>query len=205
MEGKNMFKAFSKLRTILKEKFKNKSAKTDECGRAIVEMTVRDSNDFISKYSTSKNEVISSDVAEFIEKLLEPIPQDLPIKLVINTNVCNEEEKKRYSDAIHNYFAYKCEKTLFKKHKLNMTALGMVLISVTALAFNIIVKVLYYTEAFDFLDQMMADICNEVIDIFAWVFMWEAVDIKFIQCPFENLERKKSLHLSQCAIEFKEI
>ena len=46
------------------------------------------------------------------------------------------------------------------------------------------------------------EIFTEIIDIFAWVFMWEAVDIFFLQCTMLNFKQKRYLRLYDSIIEY---
>ena len=43
---------------------------------------------------------------------------------------------------------------------------------------------------------------QEVVDIFAWVFMWEAVDIFFLRCSALRIKEKRYLSLIDSKIDF---
>ena len=43
---------------------------------------------------------------------------------------------------------------------------------------------------------------SEIVDIFAWVFMWEAVDIFFLQCTMLRFKQRRYLALADSIIEY---
>ena len=47
-----------------------------------------------------------------------------------------------------------------------------------------------------------SDVLLEVIDIFAWVFLWEAVDLFCFECTALRIKSWRYLALSSCVVEY---
>ena len=76
----------------------------DEEGRAVINMTVLDDNEFLSPYGEEKDIVISRETAAFLEHSTRAIHHNRDLTLVISSNVIDEKEKVLYKKGIHNYF-----------------------------------------------------------------------------------------------------
>ncbi|MBQ8350960.1 MAG: hypothetical protein IJY20_02810 [Clostridia bacterium] len=135
----------------------------EEC--TIIRMMVKNDDDFLSVFSAGETPVISTDVAEFIESNTISLPPSAPLKLHIHSNCIDEKEKIEYSKAIREYYAerYRANEQERKHNRRVVLLLALVGVLILSLAL--------------FLDGNNHFLWGEVIDIAAWVFLWEAVDI----------------------------
>lgn len=156
----------------------NRRHQRDEDGNIIINMTVKNDDDFLSVYSTSETPVITTDVAEFIENSTHSISPREQFALHIHSNCIDEGEKTEYAAAIKEYYA---EKYIANKKELK---LNRIIISILTLA-GIIVLALAF--------QIENAVWSEVIDIAAWVLLWEAVDIGVFKNREINLKRQRYL------------
>lgn len=125
--------------------------------------------------SMSKDEYLfNDDVINSVNNLIKMIPSKY--KVVINLNIddyesFNEEELVRsFNDTIEmNY--YQREKLV--KYR-NLKVGYLVMIGILILSLMVYVKANYQSE------NISKDILAEVIDITAWVFIWEAVTVAFL-------------------------
>ena len=156
----------------------------DEEGRAVIHMTVQDDGDFLSVYSRHGTPVISTEVADFIENSTHSLPPRTPVTLRIHSDCIDADEKKTYSAAIGEYYSekYEAEKNEFRFHF--WAVLALTLAGIIALVFAFWVD---------------HHIWSEVIDIAAWVFLWEAVDISF----FKNRESRRRRRRYQSYLSMK--
>jgi hypothetical protein len=46
------------------------------------------------------------------------------------------------------------------------------------------------------------EIFTEIVNIFAWVFMWEAVNIFFLECTMLSFKQRRYLRLYESVIEY---
>ncbi|MGN1094862.1 MAG: hypothetical protein ACI4QR_00580, partial [Eubacteriales bacterium] len=168
------------------------SHEKDSEGRTIIDLRVINDDDFLSPYSTENHNVISEEVSDFIERSLNSVPYEEPIHFRIHSDSITEDEQKEYTDAIHRHFADCYENTRFEKKKLHRVAFIMTFIAVVALSFMIGFEV----------SNIKSAVVSEIIDIFAWVFMWEAVDIFFLQCTMLRFKQHRYLLLADSVIEY---
>lgn len=189
-----MLKSFSEIKKIVIARTKERNMERDEDGRIVYKIRVRNDDEFLSPYSKGERCVISEDAAVFIERGLEPVSYDEQLSLKISSDVITDEEEKEYTKAIHDYYADRYESSRLEKRKLTLIAAVMAVVGVIALSVMIALEVAEYNAVF-----------TEVIDIFAWVFMWEAVDVLFLQCTLLRFKQKRYLALSDAKIEYLKI
>ncbi len=149
----------------------------DREGRAVIRMTVKNDDDFLSPFSKGSEPVISTDVAEFIEKQAEALPPKAPLTLYIHGDCIDEGERTVYADAIKAYYT---ERDSAVSHAFRRNFILSILLAV----FGIL------TLALALLTEMSTEspIWTEVVDIVAWVLLWEAVDVSL----FRNHELRES-------------
>jgi hypothetical protein len=148
----------------IKTKLTPKAHKRDADGRVIINMTVKDDSNFLSVFSAHETPVISQDVADFLETAARSVRPNESLALYVKSDCIDDTEKQVYAQAIRQYYAekYVSNKRELKKNNLFALILGIfgVLVLTVALLLD-------------------APVWAEVIDIAAWVFLWEAVDIVF--------------------------
>lgn len=169
-----------------------KEIEYDGDGRAVVELRVLDDNSFLSPYSTQGYNILSEDVSDFIEHSLGGIPHEKPLRFRICSDVITEEEQREYTKAIHRHYANKYLDSRIEKKHLHKMAAIMALVAVSALSLLI-----SFTAA-----GIGNEVFSEIVDIFAWVFMWEAVDIFFLRCTLLRFKQQRYLRLADSKIEY---
>ncbi len=135
-----------------------------------INMTVLNDDNFLSPYSPTDEPIITGDVAEFLENGAAKFNPKQKLQLNIYSNCIDGQEQSVYKSAIHNYFALKLAATQID---LKRNLIVSVIFTVIGLL-GLVAMVL--------LDRFFGNaIWTEVVDIFAWVFVWEAVDQFFIE------------------------
>ncbi len=165
----------------------------DENGNVIINMTVRDDSDFLSRFSARNEAAISSEVAEFIEGSTEAILPKEKLCLHIFSRCIDEEEKKQYESGIHNHFSARLVSSKREYNRNLVIAFILAFVGIALIALSITVG------AFGSVIWM------EAIDIAAWVFCWEAVDVFFFKNRALKLSSLRYSALSAMKIEFFEI
>lgn len=160
-------------RRQLKEKVKELQKEDkqiyDEEGRAIINMTVLDDHEFLSPYGEEKDIVISSETAAFLEHSTRAIHHNKDLTLIISSNVIDEKEKVLYKKGIHNYFENSFL-ALQKDLKRNLLA-SIIFALIGVLYFAVLVVISLFVDY---------DMILEMLSIAGWVFLWEAVELFFI-------------------------
>lgn len=187
-----MLKSFREIRKEIYNKKNLIPHEHDNDGRVIVDLRVANDDCFLSPYSTENHSVISSEVSDFIEHSLSSVKNEERIHLRIHSDCITDEEKREYTDAIHSYYSDCFKNSALEKRKLRGIAIIMAIIATAALFFNIWLEV----------SGRSREVFYEIVDIFAWVFMWEAVDIAFFQCSLLRFKQRRYLSLADCVIEY---
>ncbi len=171
---------------------KNNDVEHDDEGRAIINLRVKNDDNFLSPYSTGVKGTLSGELSDFIEHSLMEVHHNERIHFKIQSDTIDESEQKEYTDAIHSHYASCYKETVLSKHRLMKISLIMAFIAILTLSAMIFLEV----------SGMANAVLVEVIDIIAWVFMWEAVDIFFLRCAVLRQKERRYLCLSESVIEF---
>ena len=173
------------------KKIEPKRREKDKNGRVVINMTVKNDDSFLSVFSTTDTPTISSEVAEFLENSVENILPTESLALHIHSNCIDKGEEELYRKGIEEYYTekYLSNKQKLKHNKILVTLFGIVGILILALA----VYIGYKYEA---------PLWTEVIDIVAWVFIWEAVDIGAFQNRTLRVNRMRYQKLAEMDVRF---
>ncbi|WP_293908450.1 hypothetical protein [Sphaerochaeta sp. UBA5836] len=187
-----MFENARKLSTIRKQALKSLLRKFDESGREIIEMHVLDDSGFLSPYAGANGKVISSEATSFLDNsVVLPVTFKHGIIIHITSACIDEQERIEYETAIRN--RYRSRLTELSQSMLRNTifGIGMSIVGVLILTFAIIMT--YHNPG---------SIVLEVTYIAAWVFLWEAVDLLFLERSNLRYEQTKALTLYEAKIVF---
>ena len=178
-----MGKRYKEIKKEVLLQMKKRAYQKGADGRAVIHMNVNNDDGFLSEFSVSETPVISSSVAEFIENSTRSIPPKEELTLMIHSDCIDDGEKQVYGSAIKEYYLQRYIETEeeLKRNRLIVFLLGLA--GVLVLAAGII---------FDY--QVGNLIWSEVIDIVAWVLLWEATDIGLLGS--RGLRQKKKRYLS---------
>jgi len=157
----------------------------------VIKMNVSDDSGFLSVYSTGENPALSSEVAQFLDESVMSVRAKDEIKLEIYSSCIDSDEKRLYVSAIKDYFKKRKENAL-KSLKRNYILSGIFLFfGVIILAIALILE--YKTQNI---------LWSEVVDVAAWVFLWEAVNIYAIENHGLRLQWRRYSSLSEISVEF---
>lgn len=180
-------KSYRKMTNEIKKELSKNRVEYDTDGRIIIDMTVKDDSNFLSAFSASDTPMISSEVAEFIENSTHSLPPRQQLTLRIHSDCIDDNEKKDYQAGIKKYFA---EKYIASKKESRFNFIAITLLAIA----GIITLVLAF--------RIDNHIWSEVIDIAAWVFLWEAVDIGAFKNREISLKRKRYLTYMTMKVEY---
>lgn len=170
------------IKKIIKEE-----EKTD---KTTIDIRIRNEDDILSPFCSDKL-VISPSLAEYIESRITRYNVKKGIVLNIYCKDIDNNEKEIYDIAIRNRYKEKLIEAQRDIHKNNITAVVFLIVGLLILVFSILSKV--------FIENA---IWAEVIDIIAWVFIWESVEFKFIQRIPLSFARVKAYELINAKINF---
>ena len=163
---------------------------TDE--KAIIDMEVDSDEGFTSPYSAAGKPVISAEVADFLENAVKAHSPKEKLILNVKGDCIDENERVQYAAAIKNYYSLKLKEEERERKNRTKVAAIFALIGIIALAF------MFYLS-----EREVSEIWKECIDIFAWVFLWEAVDQFFIERGAVKIRRKRYRNFAEMEIRFE--
>lgn len=187
-----MFRSIARMREMNRKVNTARLAEEkDEEGRLRIDVTVRRDDGFISPFSYGAEPVVSSEVAEFLEQSVRPKYAKSEFHLVLHSDEIDGEERRVYADAVHKSFMLKFIAERQKSRRDCLVAFIMLLCGVLLLSAMIALRFIGENAVF-----------YEVVDIFAWVFLWEAADIFFLQRKMSHWQMHKYIGLSRCEISY---
>lgn len=164
----------------------------DDENRAIINLNIYDDSNFLSPYSANTSQIINDEVASFLENQVKLIKIKYPLTIIINSNCIDEKEKIIYTDALRRYYMNNKNEYQFEKRKVSIIVLIFFVVSV-----SILVTHFFY--------RGNNNVILEIIDIIAWVFMWEAVDKFCIERFIQQRQVKRCQNFIDAKIIYKEL
>lgn len=161
---------------------KARKYKRDDDGRVIIQMNVKDDANFLSEFSESATPVISTEVAEFIENETNAVPPNEDFTLQVYNDCIDDQEEKVYSAAIKEYYM---QKYIANEREIKRNRFAVLLLGIAG------ILVLAAELIFDY--RVGNALWSSVIDIVAWVLLWEAVDIGVLEARVTAIKRKRFL------------
>ena len=187
-------KAFRALAEEIREKDRKAEKQADAAGaRHTVRVSVQNGDDFLSPLSPDGAPVISEETASFLSNSVRHLRPDTALRFEIEEKGIDRTEREVYEKAIRNYYHGEFAEVM---RELRRNAIvSAVMTAAAALIFALAV----------IFDRMGADIVLlNMIDVVAWVFMWEAADIFLLQRPTLKLRRWRSFQMIRAEIAVTE-
>lgn len=167
----------------------NRREKLEET--AVIEMTLNSSRDLLSPYSDPNNPTIDKSVEDFIQDHCKPFLPSAKVQLKIKSDSMPETEQQFCNDALHGYFKRCCDDNA-RDLRYNTTAsVTMFLIGLASMATYV---ALYYGG--------LSEVWCQVLYIFAWVFLSEAVTLYFLQRRSLDVKRLRYRNLANMEIVY---
>lgn len=169
---------------FVKNRIKKDTFDLDEEGREIIDLTITDSESLLSVYNPDGKPIIDENMANVISNSIKSTTLKKDIHLKISCEKYTKDKEPVYKDAITNYyineFADK-ERRLHNNLAITITTFLLAIISFIAL--------------FVFTQLDMHWLLLDFIDVIAWVFSWETVDLIFFQRQLIKLEQRQDLKI----------
>ena len=186
-----MFRNLKKLRELKRLAKSEAEVEYDENGRELICMTIKEDDGFLSPYAIGGEEVLSAEACEFFDRAVMRMPLKDELRIDITSEAVAENEQSGYAAAIRNTYR---TRVIDINRKLRMNAIAALIMTITA----IVVLALYLA-----LELWNAGyVILEIVDIVAWVFMWEAADLFFLERNVLKLEQLRSCRLYDAEITF---
>lgn len=183
-----------KLRKEIDQLKTTKLFQRDEKGRVLITMLVKDDSHFLSEFSKTETPIISDAVADFLEDSTHSLLPNEKYVLTIESSCIDENEKVLYERAIKEYYTerYVVSERELKRNRIIAGALslsGMAVLGVSILLDTVFNHMLW----------------SEMINIVAWVLLWEAVDIIVFQSRSLKMKRLKYLAFISMELQYQQL
>lgn len=145
-----------------------------------------------SRFSTPNHVTMDSDLDDHIKNSIQSKKGKVQFSLNVELQEnATEKEKEQFCKMVHNHFAYS-ESDVSRDIKW-MFGISAVLFIIGALMIMCLTIMQNYNVSF---------IIYTIVEIFAWVFVWECVDILFFQFPLKYFRLKRLSYLKNIPIVF---
>lgn len=181
------FKDFKKLN----EEIRIKKSPEIDGGRQVAEICVSSGGEFLSPYMIDGEPVISEEAAQILERSVKHFRPAKPVTFKLRGDGVKKEEENLYSAAVKNYYHAEFSETYRELKKCNVLSVIMTVVAAIIFAAAVILS------NFEFVDQVFLNI----IDVVAWVFMWEAADIYVFRRHELKLSRIRYFNMIEAKIE----
>lgn len=191
--GGAMIRTIRELRRAADAHLRGEEIERDEEGRALLTVTVRDDEEFLSDLS-GRRAVVSSAVGEFLERQALAVSPGEPLALHVESDCIDEEERPVYVEALRERYRLLYRE---KRRELKRNAWYAALLAAAGVAWLLVTVLLSHV--------MKNAVLFEVIDIVAWVFLWEAADLFFLERRLLRGERDRCLCFLDMPVRFAPI
>ena len=178
----------------VRDRIRNDEFDEDNKGRSVIKINVDDADCILAKYNDDGQEIISSDMADFVNNLVKSVSIEKDIVLDIKCGNYTESKEKRYKKAIVNYYV---NEFADKDAKIkNNTKVSLLLFIVGVLGF----VGLYLLRLFD-----AYWLIQDIVEVTSWVFLWETVDVFFLNRGILKWKQKRDLKIIFADIRITEL
>ncbi len=189
-----MIKSIKELKRYYDRRMEEEEIVRDEEGQAVIEMTVRDDGGFLSPYSAGARPMISGEVADYLMESAVSLAPHEPVCLQIHSDCIDEEEKTIYAHALHDYFsAHYFENAVTLRRNAVLSCI-MAIVGLLTLTLGITLGIFEWVP-----------VLGEALDIFAWVFLWEAVDLFFLERAVLRMKSRRYLRFADAKIVYSDL
>ncbi len=188
-----MFEKIKEIKRLTKQVKQSSAPEYDENGLRVINVTVNNDDGFLSPFCNENKPTLSAETASFLEHDLKNVKPKERVKIVIKSRVIDGEEKKIYSQAVKNYYLTKAQDVRTELKRNAVLSLIMLFIGIVIFSAIIILTAI----------NQNALVLN-VLDVVAWVFIWEAVDLFAFKRAELNSEQLLNLKLLNTEITFAE-
>lgn len=182
-------------RILKKEADRQMRARTythDEDGRVIIPLMVGDDSEFLSEYTEGDVPTIASDVVDYLEEKTASLPPDQPLTLCVTSCCIDEEEQELYRRAVREHYLVEYIANQKELKRNTVIAASLLVAGILALVTALFIDA-----------QTGSAFWTEMVDIVAWVFVWESVDsFVFVQHELRGI-RLRCLSFMDMKITYK--
>ena len=164
----------------------------DEDGRALINVGAENYDDIFSPYCFKGGDTLSLELVEYLWDKQGAVPLDYDLTINFNVKNADEAKRKEIQQAVKENYENDVHAIDKQLHRLNVLAISFLVLGVLFMSTYLI------------LSRHFSEIITYIIDLFAWVFIWEGVRALFLDKRNLKLDKLKSLRIAASKITVKE-
>ena len=191
-----MFRSFKQLRKINNSRLSDDEwYDLDSNGRGVIDVGAENYDDVFSYYDLDGENVLDKEFNDFLEAKADAIPLKKELALHFHVKNANESKREEIDKTIKNHYKRELRALNRKLHRNAMFTLYMVFMFLVFFAVYVPLVIFDVHFAVQF-----------IVDIVAWVFLWEAVDQWFLhrrEIKHEMLKKFRFIRADIDVFEYK--
>jgi len=164
----------------------------DKDGRAIIEVGAENYDDIFSPYCYKGGDTLSSELVEYLKKQSGTIPLDYDLNIRFNVKNADEQKRKEIQMAVK------------ENYEIDVLGIEQKIRGLNIMAFSLISIGILFMVAYLILINFVPISATYLIDILAWVFIWEGVRAFIMDKNELKIAELKSLRLASAKVTIKE-
>ena len=164
----------------------------DKDGRAIIEVGAENYDDIFSPYCYKGGDTLSLELVEYLKKQSGTIPLDYDLNIRFNVKNADEQKRKEIQMAVK------------ENYEIDVLGIEQKIRGLNIMAFSLISLGVLFMVAYLILINFVPISATYLIDILAWVFIWEGVRAFMMDKNELKIAELKSLRLASAKVTIKE-
>ena len=164
----------------------------DDQGRDIINVGAENYDDIFSPYCYKGGDTLSSSLVEYLNQRSNVIPLEYDLTIKFHVKDSNGEKKKEIQSAIKENYESAIYGVDQRMHRTTIFSLWFILLGIIFATFYILTYDKWHIAI------------TYIIDLLAWVFLWEGIDAFYLDRRMMKLDKIKALRLATANIEIVE-
>ena len=182
----------NELKSELKYKKRNNDFVIIDDERAIINVGAENYDDIFSPYCYKGGDTLSSTLVDYLQQKSNAVSYEYDLTMRFHVKNATEEKRQEIENAIKENYVNEARGIEERMHR---TTIFSLLFLVLGLVFTALYLVLLHFVSTEF---------TYLIDLFAWIFLWEGTDAFFLDRRVLKLNLVKAYRLATAKIEIVE-
>ena len=180
------------LKQGLKYKKNNDDFVCDSDDRAIINVGAENYDDVYSPYCYKGGDTLASSLTEYMQQKANAVPLDYDLTIRFHVKHATEEKRKDIESAVKENYVNQIRGIDKRMQRTTIFSLWFILIG------------LIFAITYLLIHEITPLFVSYIVDLFAWLFLWEGMDAFFLDRRSLQLDRLKTYRLATAKIEIVE-
>ena len=177
---------------LLKNKIDDDGFTCDNKERAIINVGAENYDDIFSAFCYKGGDTLSRSLVEYLDQKASAVPLDYDLTIRFHVKNATEEKRREIKNALRENYQSDIHGIERRMNRTTIFSMWFVLV-------GIIFTILYLC-----LGDLVPVAVSYIIDILAWVFLWEGIDAFFLDRRTLMIDNIKAYRLCAANIEIVE-